>query len=61
MLTPFPSWTSLTKKYFFEFLRLIWKFRYLSLKVRSKIEIRHAPDKKIFFLNFFDVYGNFSI
>ena len=42
------------QKIFFEFLRLIWKFRYLRLKVRSKIEIMPPPPKarpwqKIFF------------
>ena len=50
MLIPLPSWTSLAKKYFFELLRIIWKFQYLSLKAR--------PWQIFFFLNFFDVYGN---
>ena len=63
-----PPWTPLAKKYFFEFLRLIWTFSYLGLKVLSliikKIEILPPPPKgrlwqKNIFLNFVVLYGYF--
>ena len=44
---PLSPWDAPGKKYFFEFLGLIWKFCYLSLKVLSliikKVEILPPP------------------